>query len=267
MTRGGFRFGLSAFNIIALLFVLSPIIVVVISSFGATMYMRFPPQGFTFKWYAQALSDRNYWNSFQTSVFIAVIAAMAATFTGALAAWALVRYSVRGRMLLENAFLLPLTLPHLILGIAILTLTQPMGLGSSIARLVVAHVVITIPYVLRVLMPVISELRVELEEAAADLGATRRAVLWTITLPLLLPSVLVSAALAFMVSFDELVLSLFLAPPAQRTLPMQIFSNVEFGLDPSVGAVSTLLLTATFVVMLLGQASSRFKVSNAAGGV
>jgi putative spermidine/putrescine transport system permease protein len=257
MLNGSFRHVLTGFNALVILFVLSPILVVTASSFGETLYMRFPPQGFTFRWYEKALTDPAYWRAFNTSIYIGAITALVATAVGAAAAWALVRYSVRGRSAFESALLLPLTLPHLILGIAILTLTQPLGMGGSLNRLIIAHIVVTIPYVLRILVPVITELSAELEEAGADLGASPSVVFTTVTLPILLPSIVVCLAISFMVSFDELVLSLFLAPPAQRTIPIQIFSNVEFGLDPSVGALSTMLLAATFGLMLLGQGIAR----------
>lgn len=266
MTRGSAGAVLLFLNSLILLFIISPLLVVFISSFGETMYLRFPPQGFTLKWYVEALEDPAYWYAFQTSLYVGAIAALVATVVGTSAAWALSRHAMRLRSGMESAFLLPLTMPHLILGIAILTLTQPLGFGGSIWRLVASHIVITIPYVLRVMMPVIAGLRQEVEEAAADLGATPGVAFLTVTLPLLLPPVLVSAALAFMVSFDELVLSLFLAPPAERTLPMQIFSNVEFGLDPTVGAVSTLLLAATFIVMLLGNATAGIRGAKPLGG-
>lgn len=264
MNHGYFKSCLIGFNILVMLFVLSPILVVMISSFGESLYMRFPPQGFTFRWYSEALSDPGYWRAFWTSVNIGAIAGVVATVVGTAGAWAIVRYTRAIRSTLESALLLPLTLPHLILGIAILTLTQPMGMGGTLTRLIIAHIVITIPYVLRVLTPVIAELNEEVEEAAADLGAKPSVVFVTVTLPLLMPTILVCGAIAFMVSFDELVISLFLAPPAQRTFPMEIFSNVEFGLDPSVGAVSTLLLIATFVLMIIGQGLG--KVRNRAFG-
>lgn len=253
MLRGSFSFLLSAFNTLVVLFLLAPLIVVIISSFGATDYLRFPPRGFSFDWYIKAAEDNRYWRALWTSVYVGVAAALAATVLGFLAAWALVRHRVPGGDVLQAVFMLPLTLPHLVLGIAFLVLTQPLGLGGTIWRLAFAHVIVTIPFVLRVLMPVVAQLSTVIEQAAADLGANKRTILSTITIPLLIQPLVTAFLLAFIISFDELSLSLFLAPPSQYTLPLQIYSNVEFTLDATVGAVSAAIIAITLAAALLAQ--------------
>ena len=254
MSRRALSTGLTVFNTAVFAFLLAPIVVVVISSFGETDYLAFPPQGWTLKWYRQALTDPAYWDSFRVSIWLGAVSAVGAVAMGATAAYALGRYRPRGRDALATFFLSPLVLPGLVLGVALLVFSSRFWAPPGIWRLAVAHVVVTVPYVVRTLLPVVEQLDPALEEAARDLGATRWTAVWTVNLRLLAPAVVVSAMLAFLVSFDELVLALFLAPPGLPTLPLQIYSNVQFGLDPTVGAVSTLLLVLTAVLMVAGQA-------------
>lgn len=252
--RGAFGKTLTAFNVFVYAFLIAPIVVVTVASFGATNYLRFPPQGFTTRWFTDALASPVYLSTFRTSLWVAALSALAATLIGVAAAYALGRYQPAGRNVLAAFFLAPLILPSLVLGVALLVFSSTVWAPAGLWRLIVAHVVITIPYVVRTLLPVIEQLDASLEEAARDLGAARWTAVRTVNLPLLLPAIIVSGGLAFLISFDELVLALFLAPPSAPTLPLQIYSNVQFGLDPTVGAVSTLLLALTGMLMLAGQA-------------
>lgn len=253
MSRRRFTAALSIFNTVVFIFLLAPIVVVVASSFGTTDFLAFPPRGWTLQWYREALADPKYWQTFYVSVWLATVSGIGAVALGASAAYALGRYRPPGRNALATFFLSPLVLPSLVLGVALLIFSAQVWAPPGIWRLVVAHLVITIPYVVRTLLPVVEQLDPALEEAARDLGASRWTATRTINLRLLAPAIVVSALLAFLVSFDELVLALFLAPPDTPTLPLQIYSNVQFGLDPTVGAVSTLLLVLTAALMLAGQ--------------
>lgn len=252
--RGAFGKSLTAFNVLVYAFLLAPLAVVTVASVGATDYLRFPPQGFTFRWFGEALASPVYWATFQVSIWVATVSGIGATLIGIAVAYALGRYRPPGRNVLGAFFLAPLIMPSLVLGVALLIFSSTVWAPPGIWRLVVGHVVITIPYIVRTILPVIEQLDPALEEAATDLGATPWTAVRTINLPLLFPAIVVSAGLAFLISFDELVLALFLAPPSAPTLPLQIYSNVQFGLDPTVGAVSVLLLLLTGALMLAGQA-------------
>jgi putative spermidine/putrescine transport system permease protein len=259
MSRRRFTTLLSAFNTGVFVFLLAPIVVVVVSSFGTTDFLAFPPRGWTLQWYQQALADPKYWETSYVSIWLATVSAVGAVVLGASAAYSLGRYRPPGRAALATFFLSPLVLPSLVLGVALLIFSTQVWSPPGIWRLVVAHVVVTIPYVVRTLLPVVEQLNPALEEAARDLGASAWTATRTINLRLLAPAIVVSTLLAFLVSFDELVLALFLAPPDTPTLPLQIYSNVQFGLDPTVGAVSTLLLTLTAALMLAGQLLPRIR--------
>ncbi|HEX8969862.1 MAG TPA: ABC transporter permease subunit, partial [Chloroflexota bacterium] len=155
---------------------------------------------------------------------------------------------------LTALFLSPLMLPTLVLAVAILLLSSQLHLEASTGRLIAAHLIVTVPYVLRTSMPVLQRADRALEEAAQDLGATPISAFFLVTLPVVRSGVLAGALFAFMISFDELVLALFLASPRSPTLPIKIYSAVQLGLDPTVAAIATLLIGLSVAGLLIGQA-------------
>lgn len=244
---------LGAFNFLVYVFLLAPIIVIVASSFGPTGFLAFPPQGLSLRWYASAVGNQQYWSAFQTSLGIAAIVAVLATIIGGLASIALVRFPFPGRGVLTAVFLSPLMLPTLALAVGILLISSQFGVEATTGRLVAAHLVVTVPYVLRTVMPVLQRMDRALEEAAQDLGASPIQVFFLITLPIVRSGVMAGALFAFMISFDELVLALFLANPRTPTLPIKIYSAVQLGLDPTVAAIATLLIALSTAAVIIGQ--------------
>jgi len=236
---------------IAFVYVLLPILVIVIAPLGATGYLAFPPQGLTLKWYQAALNDQRYLTAVMVSLRIAVASALIACVIGIASAYALTRYEFPGRRLLEALFLSPLILPSLVLAVGLTLFFARTGLLTGPWRLIAAHVVVCTPYVLRVSLPVLRRFDRSLEEAARNLGATPFQTFFLVVLPVVRPGIVAGTVLAFITSFDELVLALFLAEPGTPTLPVTIYSAVQLGFDPSVAAVSGLLIIATFAVMLL----------------
>lgn len=244
---------LVAASAVAYVFLLAPLLVIAGASFGPTQYLLFPPQGFTLRWYEEALARTDFRQGFQVSLVIAAVAAVLSTVLGALAALALVRYRFPGRSLLNALFLSPLILPSLVLAVALVLYFTAARIGPTVERLVAAHLVITTPYVIRTLLPVLERFDRALEEAAQDLGATPLSTFFLVTLPVIRPGLLAGAFFAFIISFDEVVLGIFLAPTRQPTLPVQIYSAVQFSLDPTVAAVSTLLMVVTLVLVVLSE--------------
>jgi putative spermidine/putrescine transport system permease protein len=156
--------------------------------------------------------------------------------------------------LLTALFLSPLMLPTLALAVGILLVSSQFGIQATTGRLIAAHLVVTVPYVLRTVIPVLQRMDRALEEAAQDLGATPVQAFLLVTLPVVRSGVIAGALFAFMISFDELVLALFLANPRTPTLPIKIYSAVQLGLDPTVAAIATLLIALSSVIVLVGQA-------------
>jgi putative spermidine/putrescine transport system permease protein len=241
-------------SFLAFLYLLLPVLVVVGSALGETSYLAFPPHGLTLRWFAVALADPRYAHAFLTSLVVAAATTLAALLLGLPAAYALARFDFPGRRFVETALMMPLILPALVLSIALTLLFSRSGFTAGTARLVVAHLVICTPYVVRVALPVLQRLDVALEEAAQNLGASPLAGFLLVTLPAIRPGAIAAATLAFIVSFDDIDLAIFLADPRAPTLPVVIYSAIQLGIDPGVAAISALL------VLLAGAGMATYQI-------
>lgn len=233
-------------------FLLFPIAVIALAPLGDTGYLAFPPQGLTLRWYAAALKDTRDLTALGVSVRIAVASALISCAIGVAAAYGLTRYTFPGRRLLEAVFLSPLILPTLVLAVGLTLFFTRTGLLAGQSKLIAAHVIVCTPYVLRVSLPVLRRFDRTLEEAARNLGASPVTAFFLVVLPVVRPGIVAGTVLAFITSFDELVLALFLAEPGAPTLPVTIYSAVQLGFEPTVAAISGLLVLGTLGLMLVG---------------
>ncbi|WP_019120930.1 ABC transporter permease [Brevibacillus massiliensis] len=239
-------------TVIVLLLVNLPILVIIPSSFTAAGYLSFPPEGFSFRWYAKIFERPEFIDSFWVSLQLAVITAVLAALIGTLAAFALAKYKFRGSQVINSLLLSPLTVPSLIIGIAALLFFTRIGLAGTFAGLLLAHVLISVPYVVRLVLTGLSSFDFTLEKAGYMLGASPARVFWDITLPLLRPAIVSGMIFSFLTSFDNVTVSLFLVAPDTTTLPLAIFSYMQETLDPLVASISSvvILLSLVFIVIL-----------------
>lgn len=226
-----------------------PTLVVILASFTSTSYLSFPPAGLSLRWYARLLANNEILRAARTSLIVAMLATAGALGLGVLTAFPLVRGRFRGRDAVLAFTLAPIMLPSIVLGIALLFFFGFLGIRLSLSTLVVSHILITFPYVVRTSAAALLQVEAVLEEAAANLGATPRQTLRHVTLPLLTPGLAVGAGFAFVESFDNLALSIFVAGQRQETLPMRLFQLLVSDIDPVVAAVSATLIAASFVVL------------------
>jgi putative spermidine/putrescine transport system permease protein len=238
------------FLLLLALFLLAPLVVVVGVSVSESQFIVFPPQGFTLRWYQGALASSAYLDAFRLSSFLALLVMASATLIGGAAAIGLSRLRRPGGGL-ETVFLAPLVLPSIIFAIGLLMLWSALVGPTSFLALWLAHTIVAIPYVVRTTLAVLAESDPFLEEAARTMGAGRWQRLWFVTLPQCRPGLVAGAFFACNISFDEAVLSLFLRSPTLTTLPVQIYGQLEFSPDPTVAAVSTLMILITVVLMLV----------------
>lgn len=236
---------------VMLLFLLAPVIIVVPISFSADTYMAFPPSGWSTKWYFAIFQDSKMMNAFWVSLALAVLTTLLSIGIGLPAAYVLVRLRIPGSDALGSFFTAPLLLPSIVLGLALLVVFANIGLLGTFQGFLAAHLVITLPYAVRVLSTALSTLPRAVEEAATTLGAPPLQVFFLVTLPMMRNAIVATSALAFLVSFDEVVLSLFMAGPRISTLPVEMYHHVENEADPLVAAVSVLLIVLTFIVVLV----------------
>lgn len=239
---------LVAVNMLILLYLLAPVIVVVATAFTTTAYPIFPPQGFTLQWFQKFLAMSEFTDAIQRSALLASSSATVATVLGTFSAMSLARYRFRGREAVSAFMLSPILFPTIVLGLALLVFYSQIGLSGSFIGLVIAHSVLTTPFVIRLVMASFAEFDPAVEEAGRNLGAGWWRTFLQITLPLIRPGVIAGAVFAFIISFDELVVTLFLAGPDMTTLPVRIYTFVEFSSEPTISAISTALIVVWVLI-------------------
>lgn len=245
------------FVLLAACFLAAPTFVVVVTSFGRNATLEFPPSAWSLVWYSRALSRTEFQTAAFNSLWIAALTTLIAAPIALAAAFAIVRGRFPGRNAIQVFLLAPLVVPSIVIGLAILVMAASIGARVVEARLVAAHVLITFPYLVRTIIASLSRIDPLAEEAARTLGASPLVAFWNVTVPAVSPGLIAGMAFAFIVSFDNVSISLFLASARMATLPLSILSYVETNLDPSVAAVSTLLvafslLTALFLERAIG---------------
>ena len=239
---------LLAVNALIALYLLAPVLVVVATSVTTTAYPVFPPHGFTLRWYGEFLNNPEFMSGVRLSALLAFAATLIATYLGTAAALGLARGPRRTRSALAALFLSPIVFPAIVLGLALLIFYSRVGFSGSFAGLVAAHVVLVTPFVVRLVAASLAEFDDSVEEAARNLGAGWPRVFFQVTLPIIRPGVVAGAVFAFIISFDELVVTLFLAGPGMQTLPIRIYSFVQYNSTPIISAISTTLIVAWVVV-------------------
>lgn len=235
-------------NAVVALYLLLPVIVVVATSVTTTAYPVFPPRGFTLQWFERFLMAPEFMNGMRLSAMLAGTATLIAAVLGTAAAIGLARGPRRPRSALSALFLSPIVFPAVVLGLALLIFYSRTGLAGSFPGMVAAHVVLVTPFVVRMVAASLAEFDDSVEEAARNLGASWLRVFFQVTLPIIRPGVVAGAVFAFIISFDELVVTLFLAGPGLQTLPIRVFTFVQYNSTPVISAISTALIAAWVVL-------------------
>ncbi|WP_308797811.1 ABC transporter permease [Agromyces silvae] len=238
-------------------FLVLPTLVVVPLSFTEYTVLRWPPSGFTLDWYTEVLTDGNWRGAAVTSFQVAVLTAISATVLGGGIALAISRGGSRGRSFATLGVLAPMIVPTVIMAVGVYFVFVRWGLVGTIGGLVAAHTVLALPFVVVSVMNALSRIDRNLELAGYSLGAGPFRTFRTITLPQMAPGLLTGAMFAFITSWDEAVVALFLSTPRVRTLPVLIFSQISSGVEPSVAAAASLLLLVTVVLLLLAWITGR----------
>lgn len=234
-----------------LAYLVLPLVVVIGVSLTETKFLVFPPQGLTLSWYRVIVEDPTYARSFLVSAVLAALATLAAIVVALPAAIAMARYSFRGKAALSALLLSPLVLPHIVIGAALLQYGASIGLVRNFPALLVGHLVIVTPFVLRTLMPLFSPEQLSLEEASRDLGASAWATFFLVTLPQIRAGLVSGAIFAFITSFINVELSIFNTTSTLNTIPVQLFNYVQYSVDPSIAAVSSLTILAAAIAIIL----------------
>ena len=246
-------FSVTTVALAVVLFLQIPVIVVVLASFSETSYLTIPPQGWTLKWFGVVLTDSGYLGAIRNSLVLAVGSTLISLALGVAASYALFRKMLPGSEALTSLLMSPLIIPSVVIGVALLQYFTLVGLRGGFLVLLIAHVVITVPYIVRSALASLSGIDLSVEEAARVLGANGFTTFRLVTLPLIKPGLVAGALFAFVTSMENVPVTIFLAGPRQTTLPILIFTSVEMGVDPSVAAVSTLLIIGTVAALFVAE--------------
>jgi spermidine/putrescine transport system permease protein len=232
--------------LLTLAFLYAPVVVVILFSFQGSRQLTLPFTGPSTQWYASLSGDEAFRQSLLASIRVAVPVALAATTIGTLAALSFARYPGRWQRVLATVMVAPIALPGLFIGVALLTYFGRLGVRSSLFTVSLAHLSYALPYVVLVLGSRLERFDVRIEEAARTLGASAWTTFWKVTFPITWPAIAAGGVLAFALSFDEFLITLFVVGP-EPTLPVTVWSRLRLRIDPSINAIATTLLAVFFL--------------------
>ncbi|MFT4193219.1 ABC transporter permease [Ottowia sp.] len=244
------RLLVGACGVLVLLFLCTPILIVVPMSFSDRSTLQFPPQGFSLRWY-RAFADSPVWTeALWTSLQLALYSSVIALVLGSLAAYGLARSRGRTGLWLDANFMAPMIIPHIITAIALYFAFSRVGMLGSFAGLVIGHALVATPFVISVVGVAVRALDVRIEQCARSLGAGWLRVIGQVVVPNVYPSLFVAWIFAFIVSFDEVVITYFLAG-SHVTIPKKMFNDLSQQIEPTITAVATLLIAGSVVLMAI----------------
>jgi putative spermidine/putrescine transport system permease protein len=258
-----FHYGTLLFTGLVLLFLIAPILAIMPLSFNAEPYFSYPMPGLSLRWYDDFFNNERWMNALKTSLLIAFCVTILATILGTVAALGLSRANLPFKSLILGTLISPMIVPVIITAVALYLFHAWLGLIGTLLGMVLAHTVLATPFVVVTVTSTLTSFDYSLSRAAAGLGAPPLKVFTAVILPLILPGVISGALFAFVISFDESVVALFISSPEQRTLPKQMFSGIRELISPTITAAATvLILFSTFVLVgaeLLRRRSDRLR--------
>ena len=244
------RYLLRLYVALMCVWLVAPIVIVVILAFSGDGYLRFPPTSLSLQWFARFFGNLQWQRALLSSLVIGAIACVVSTTIGFFAAYAFLRAEFRGKKLMLSLMLTPVIVPSIITAIAMYYLAGRLGLIGNFLWLGLCHAVIAMPIVLLILLSALRAVDPNLERAALGLGGSHTRVFCRVVLPIVLPGVLSAALFAFLASFDELLISLFLAGVRAQTLPVRIWNSLNLQVEPTIAAVSAFLIAITALILV-----------------
>jgi len=254
------RIVLALCGIGVLIFLCLPVLIVVPMSFSSSTSLRFPPEGFSMRWYAQVFADPRWVRAMQTSLVLALLSSTLALVLGGLAAYGLTRGRFAGRMTIQSNFISPLIIPSVITAVALYFALAHIGMLGSFVGLLLGHTLLGVPYVVLIMSVAIRGFDRRIEQVAFTLGASWFTMARRVLIPNLLPSTAAAWIFAFVTSFDEVVITSFIAG-THETVPKRMFNDLVMQVNPSITAIATLLIGVSLALMALAAALRRTKLA------
>lgn len=248
---GWLKIVLLGFTALVAAFLLLPVVFIVLLSFGSSRWLAFPPPGWTLKWYQELFADPSWLEAALTSARIATMTTILAVVIGLLASFALVRGQFRGREIIRGLLLTPMVLPVVVFAIAIYAFFLRLGLGGTTIGFVIAHTVLALPFAIIPIATALEGFDKSIEDAAIVCGASPLEAKLRITFPSIRIGIFSAAIFAFLASWDEVVVAIFMASPTLQTLPVKIWGSLRSDLSPVIAAASSLLVGLTLALMVV----------------
>lgn len=242
---------LKLFTLLVYFFLFAPLIIIVMTSFGPDDYIAFPPNGFSLKWFANIFTSDMFLRTFGISIQVAVIATILALILGIPSAYALSRFEFKGKSVIKNIFFSPIIVPGIVFGFSLFNYTVIKLRLPIYTSLLIGHTIVVIPYIIRVIASSLEGFDYAIEEAAMSLGAGKLKTFFIIVFPNITSGVIAAFMLAFINSFNNVPVSIFLTGPGVSTLPINMMSYVEYYYDPTVSALSVVLMLMTIGIMFV----------------
>lgn len=231
-------------------FLVAPILAIVPLSFNAGSFLAYPLDGLSLRWYEEVLTTERWLRALRNSLIIAIPATALALVLGTLAAVGLAQARIRGKAVITGLVISPMIVPHIIIAVGLYFFFAPIGLVNSFAGLILAHAALGTPFVFVTVSATLVTLDPSLARAAASLGASPAVVFFRVIMPLIAPGLIAGGLFAFATSFDEVVVTLFLASPEQATLPRQMFAGIRENISPTIAAVATILIVLSTLMLM-----------------
>ncbi|NPV42597.1 MAG: ABC transporter permease [Firmicutes bacterium] len=250
-----------AYTVLIFCFLYAPIAVLMAMSFNESQYNALPFK-FSTKWYALLAENTKLIDATVHSLYIAAITGAICVILGTALMLGVIEVRPKIKALINSLVVLPLTIPWLIMGLSLLLLLRALGLERNFVILLIGHVIISLPYAVLVIAARMQDMDRSIQEASYSLGANDWVTFVRITLPIIFPAMLSGGFIAFMISFDNFVISYFLIPTGNTTLPIEIYSSIKFGFTPEINAISTIMLSISLIIILFIAGSMRSSIKS-----
>ena len=241
---------ITGISIAVLIFLCLPVLIVVPMSFSSASSLRFPPESLSLRWYLEVFNDERWVLAIRTSLILAALSSTLALALGSLAAYGITRGRFRGKQLLQSNFISPLIIPSVVVAVALYFALARVGLLGSFTGLLVGHTLLGVPYVLLIMTVAIRSFDIRIEQVAFTLGASWFTMFRRVLIPNLLPSIAAAWIFAFVTSFDEVVITTFIAG-TYETVPKRMFNDLVLQVNPSITAIAALLIFVSVTLMAL----------------
>lgn len=248
MKKGKF---LTTFVVLVYIFLFAPLVVISMTSIGTENYIAFPPKGFSLQWFLKVFESKAFVTSMTTSFMISFIATLIALFIGVPAAYGLSRYEFKGKAAIKSFFFSPLIIPGIVVGFSLFQFLLVQLSLSVYMSLLIGHTLVIIPYIIRVVGSSLEVFDYSIEEAAVSLGCKKSLTFFKVVMPNITSGIMAAFMLAFINSFNNVPVSMFLTGPGVSTLPITMMNYVEYNYDPTVSALSVILMIMTVVIMYI----------------